>query len=614
MKGHPLSLHPRLRPRGAWVATGLNLPTGKNFAAVCAPDSMCTVVSGPSVLPQTMAPPTEMVSPPELSPIHKIPLNIPTPTFVPGTPRLTRDEVARLPSETDTEHDFEDLIAVLSELSASGGSPRFSNVLSLMKDRKPEAIETADAVQFTAYLRLAESAGIVIVEKRKDGYWWVTLRNQRSANPDIPPQQTPLPHARSRFRDLINTLNDLRLTGDSEPQFFVVGPRLLRMNPSVYKDAGVRGFEDYIRAAVKAGVVTVHGVKNGDGSLKLCSAHCNPPLRSSTHTRAASTPPTPAASTASPFTLLVDFLKSRQLTSGRPISFSEVLTHLVSTHPDLVSLCTSVPGVTTVDQYINAAVASGVVSLVGGTTASRDALVSLRVGLPQNPSPLAQPSGSTMHPPTVPSRQETTVSPLSVNVTPNSFRDLAAVLIELRRSVARFSDVIPLLLKRKPDAYESVGVARFMDYVTLAMENGVVTARGMGQGDGWVSLSISNPKPEKPANSLQSSKPSEGGKVAATPSLVNLKGGGVGPKFVDLVETIGEIWKKGEKTPRLSRVGAELLQDEGRRDRTLNACGVIKFKPYAELARDAGIIEIYGQPGKETILLDPTIRVKAGYI
>jgi len=57
------------------------------------------------------------------------------------------------------------------------------------------------------------------------------------------------------------------------------------------------------------------------------------------------------------------------------------------------------------------------------------------------------------------------------------------------------------------------------------------------------------------------------------------------------------------------------VRDERKKARTLNACGVDKFKAYAELAKDAGIVKIdYERLGEERISLDPTIRIKAGYI
>ena len=614
VQGHPFPLHPRPQPRESHAATRFSSPFGKSLAVTRDLNLTRTVVSEPSEPPPIVAPPTKVASPPELSPNNEITLDALATTYVPGTPRLSRGEGTRFPPETDAGHDFKDLIAVLSELSVNGDSPpRFSTVLSLLKDRKPDAIETADTVRFKAYLQLAESAGIVTVKQRQDGYWWVTLRSQRNTNSDSPPQQTPPPHAGSRFRDLIQILNDLRLAGDSEPQFFAVGPRLLRNNPSIYEDAGVTRFEEYIKMAVEAGVVTVHGVKNGDGSLKLSPAYCSPPVCSSLPAKATDTPPTRATSTPSPFIPLVDFLKSRQLTSGQPTSFSEIFSHLVSTlgYPNLVSLCSSVPNVTTFGQYIDTAITSGLILLVQGTTASRDALLSL-------PSPPVQPSVSAS-PPSLPPHQKLTISwpSVSVNMTPDSFRDLTAVLTELRASTAgsvfRFSTVIPLLLERKPDAYASVGVVRFMDYVTLAVENGVVTAGEMDRGDGWVSLSISNLKPAGPTISLQPNKPSGGGVGTAPPPSVAQRGGGVDPKFVDLVETMGELWEEGDKTPLLAHVGSELMQVAGARARTLGASGAINFKAYAMLAKEAGIVEIHGVGGKQTMSLDPKIRVKAGY-
>jgi len=558
-----------------------------------------------------MVPPAEAVQPLELPPTQQTPSSLRTKTFPSKAPHLSLAEVPKPPSEADVARYFEDLIIILNELSANGGStPRFSTIFSLWRDRKSDAfrVEIAGTVQFEAYLRLAESAGIVAVERRQDGDGWVTLPHRWNTNSNSPPQ-----HAGSQFRDLIKILNDLQLAGDPEPQFSTVGPRLLRKNPSIYRVTGVTKFEEYVQAAAEAGVITVHGVESSDGRLRLRSAYRSSPVYSPTPIMAASTPPILVANAASPFAPLVEFLKSKRLASPQPISFSETFAHLNSTlgYADLVSLCTSVPGVTTFGQYLDAAIASGLVSLVEGTIASRTALVSLRVGSPDSSSPPVQPSVSTFPP-----LKEIIVSPPPVNVTPSSFWDLTAVLTELRvstgESVFRFSRVVPLLLRRKPNAYASVGVTRFIDYVTLAMENGVVTVEEIDQDHGWVSLS--DQRPGGPDASLQSSKSSGDGMDTAPPPFVSSKGGGVDPKFVDLVETLGEIWKNGEEKPLFSFVGAQLLKDGRRRVRTLNACGVSKFKAYAKLAEDAGIIEIYyGLPGEERMSLDPTIRVKAGY-
>jgi len=588
--------------------------------------------------------------------------------------------------------------------------------------------EAVGVAQFKAYLQLAESAGIVVIEQHQDGDGWITLRHQRNTSFGGPAQHALSQHAESRFRDLIKILNDLRLAEDPEPRFSTVGPRLLRKNPSIYDGAGVTKFKEYVEAAVEAGVVTARGVKNGDGWLKLCPAYRDPPVHSSTSASTVGTPPTRAASTTFPFAPLVELLKSKQSTSAQPIPFSDILAHLISTlgYPDLFSLYNSVPGVMTFNQYLDAAITSGVVSLVSGTTTSRDALVSLhdtgatlavgpqlpvpinpttsrhgpfeplinnltklwcegkqepmlseihplilaqdimaygRVGAmtikdyvmkaaaanlviydplvmpgvsfmastvrlrepplqsPDGPPPPAQPNASATPLPSHPPLQEIPVPPPPVNVTPSSFRDLVAVLTKLRASTgeseSRFSSVVPLLLKRRPNAYASVGVAKFKDYVILAMENGVVRIRGMKQGDGWVSLSDQRPGGLKSASSVspQSSKSSEDGMVTARSSFSSLKGAGVDPKFVDLVEALGEMWKNGEKKPLFSLVAPLLLRDERKKARTLNACGVDKFKAYAELAKEVGIVKIYYERlGEERISLDPAIRVRAGYI
>lgn len=721
------------------MATRSNPSFGKLPATTCSLSLTYTITSESSTSQCLVTPllakspnaslPTDTVTPQDSSPAQEISANGLAPTFISRTPRPSWAEVAKSNGRADPKHDFRALIAVLDELSANGNQkPRFSTVSPLLKDKKPDIFGTVGVTQITTYLQLAESAGVVSIEQNQDGDGWVTLRHPRNTSSHNLSQHTPSQRSELRFRDLIKILNDLRLAEDPEPRFSAVGPRLLRKNSSIYENAGVTKFKEYVEAAVDAGVVTVRGVKNGDGWIKLCPAYRNPPVHSSTSASSVSTPLTRPASATFPFAPLVEFLKSKQSTSGQPIPFSDILAHLISTlgYPDLLSLYNSVPGVTTFSQYLDAAIGSGVVSLVSGTTISRDALVSLRdanltlgVGpqlpVPMNPSashhgpfeplvanltklwrdgkqepmlseihplilaqdimaygrvgamtikdyvtkaaaanlviydPLVMPGVSFMastvrlrEPPLQPPNnplpqthpgvsatpfaslapsQEATDPPPSVNVTPNSFRDIVAVLTKLRASTgeteSRFSSVVPLLLKKRPNVYASVGVTKFKDYVILAMENGVVRVRGMKQGDGWVSLADQKPGGLKTASTVspQSSKSSEDGMVTARSSFVGSKGVGVDPKFVDLVEILGEMWKNGDRKPLFSLVAPQLLKDEKRKARTLGVCGAEKFKAYAELAKEAGIVKIYYERvGEERLLLDPTIRVTAGYI
>jgi hypothetical protein len=494
--------------------------------------------------PHASLPPALLVPISELPPVHEIPLNIHAPTFTPMSSRLSWAEVEK----ADAKHDFKGLIVVLSELSANGNSrPRFSAVSPLLRKRTPNVFQSAGVTQFAEYLQLAETAGIVAVEQHHGGDGWITLRQQTSISPNNPPQHAPSQHAEARFHDLIQFLNGFR---DPEPRFSTVGPRLLRDNPLIYKNAGVTKFEEYVEAAVEAGVVTVRGVGNDDSWLKLCPVHRNPPVHSLTPASIVSAPPTQTASTVSPFDPLVDFLKSKQLVTAQAIQFSDILTHFVATlgYPDLIYLYTSVPGVTTFSQYINAAIASGLVSLVSGTVASGDALLSLRdvktspgVG-PQLPAPInpkvavenlviddplvmpgvsfmpptlrphepssqeipslpAQPSASTTSLPSPPPPQKITVSQPAAKTVSGSFGDLVAVLTQLQaetgKSEIRFSSVTPLLLKKRPNVYASVGVARFTDYINLAKEKGVIKIKpGKNRSDGWVSLN--DPEPEGP--------------------------------------------------------------------------------------------------------------------
>ena len=554
VRGPPFSLHPRPCLRRSRVTTGLILLLGKGPAIACLLDSTYAAVSEPhtSLPPASLL--TEVVPPVELAAVHEVPSNILAPTFTPVSSRISCAEVTKSPAKSDTKHDFNDLIVVLGELSANGNSrPRFWTVSSLLRNRKPDVFESAGVTQFKAYLQLAETAGIVAVEQHQGEDGWITLSHQRNTNPNNSPQRAPSQRAEARFRDLIQFLNGFR---DPEPRFSTVGPRLLRDNPSIYRNAGVTRFEEYIEAAVEAGVVTVRGVENGDGWLKLCLTYCNPPAHPLTLASTVSTPPTRVVDTASPFGPLVDFLKFKQSVNAQAIPFSDIFTHFVATlgYPDLASLYTSVPGVTTFSQYINAAITSGLVLLVSGTVASGDALVSYRgskvslgVGprlpvpvnpkaaaenlaiepgasfmppilkLPEPPSqeipPLpAQPSASSTLLPSHPPR-EVTVSQPAANIAPGSFGDLVAVLTQLQAETGktefRFTTIATLLLKKRPNAYASVGATRFTDYINLAMKKGVVKIRpGTQIGDGWVSLGDPKPGGSKLASavSLQSSK------------------------------------------------------------------------------------------------------------
>lgn len=622
-------MHHRSLSRGSRALTTSSIPFGKNFAAICALDSTYAVASEPSL--STDAGPLQELS-------TKPPLNILAPAFTPRAP-----QVPESPTGVNTKRGFEDLIIVLCELSANGDPrPRFSTVFPLLMAKKPDALETAGVTRFDVYLQLAESAGIVTftVDQHRDGDGWVALRHQFGTSSGGPSQQALSQHTVSRFSDLINILNGLRFAGVSELRFSTVSPRLLRKNPSIYESAGVTNFEEYVEAAVEAGVITVRGAESGDGWLKLSQAYYGPRVQPSTSTNVASPPLTRAASTDSPFAPLVDFLKSKQSTSAEPIPFCDVFAHFVWTlgHPDLVSLYTSVPGVTTFGQYIDAAINNGLVSLVGGTTASRDALLSIRdvtpalgagVQFPEILSPMTQPGSFATPLTSPPPPQQVAALPPSVEVTPNSFQDLVAVLKELRASTgeseSRITKVVAALLKRKPDAYASVGALGFSGYAMLAMEHGVVRTRLLKHGDGWVSLCDPGPAGLESAStsagtplvstaSPQPTERSEDGTAAGKRPARRIKGGGVEPQFVDLVETLRRMWKvNGDKQPLFTVVAPQIVRGT-RKERTLGACGVRSFGAYVELAKAAGIVEIYyKQGGKgESMSLDPAIAAKAG--
>lgn len=237
------------------------------------------------------------------------------------------------------------------------------------------------------------------------------------------------------------------------------------------------------------------------------------------------------------------------------------------------------------------------------------------------PSPPAQAYTSTTPLSSLSLSQGTMDPPPVTNITPSSFLDLVVILTELwaetGESEFRFSNIIPLLREKCPNAYASVGVENFKDYVTLAISHGVVKIRGTTQSDGWVSLSNPKSRGPKPASTLspQPSRWPGDGMFAARSSSVSWRGGGVDSKFVDLVEVLGELWRSGKDAPPFSTIALQIVRDERTKARTLGACGVDKFKAYLELAKEAGIIEIYyGRPGGERVSLDRKVRERAGYV
>ena len=224
------------------------------------------------------------------------------------------------------------------------------------------------------------------------------------------------------------------------------------------EDAGTTKPKEHVQVAVEAGVVTARVTENDNGQVEPSPAYHHPPVHSSASTSTVTTPQTCTADTASPFTPLVDFLKSEQLESAQPVPFSDILDHFVSTlgYPDLLYLYTSVPGVKTFSQYIDAAIASGLVSLVSGTTASRDALVSLRDAKPPPSVGLHLPVPMN---PTTPQRGP--FEPLISNLT--------KLWLEGKQE-PMLSEIEPLVWAQDAVAHESI----IKDYVTKAAAANIV--------------------------------------------------------------------------------------------------------------------------------------------
>ena len=109
---------------------------------------------------------------------------------------------------------------------------------------------TLDSQLAHSYMTLVLSDEDDLGSSTDDGFTSATPHHQRNTSSNGPSRRALSQHAGLRFHDLIEILNDLRLAGDSEPQFSAVASRLLRNNPSIYRDAGVAKFKGYTEAAV----------------------------------------------------------------------------------------------------------------------------------------------------------------------------------------------------------------------------------------------------------------------------------------------------------------------------------------------------------------------------
>jgi hypothetical protein len=177
---------------------------------------------------------------------------------------------------------------------------------------------------------------------------------------------------------------------------------------------------------------------------------------------------------------------------------------------------------------------------------------------------------------------------------PAAFRDLVSILKQLRcttgKSEARFANVVPVLLKKNANAYPSVGVTKFTDYIELAVSAGVVYVRGMKNGDGWIELREGNYN--SPSSPASESAPS------STPAIP--------PMFKDLVWLLRQLRSTGDAEPLFSLIAESLLKSEAVKARTLGAFGTTKFKTYVEAARDVGIVTMRcHRVGEERISLCP---------
>lgn len=147
------------------------------------------------------------------------------------------------------------------------------------------------------------------------------------------------------------------------------------------------------------------------------------------------------------------------------------------------------------------------------------------------------------------------------------------------------STVAVNLMKQDPSVYSRAGVAKFKEYVALAVGAKVVVIGG-ADGNAWISL---------PMSSKQNDTPAPRNSMPNNPNMSN-----VPERFKILVKQLQKLRLKGVERPLRSTVGSALLEQS---QSLYQNAGFNTFKEYAAAAEKAGIVQLGGSDGQAWISL-----------
>jgi hypothetical protein len=474
---------------------------------------------------------------------------------------------------------FQDLIFVLSELRTSGEvEPRLSTVVLRLLTKKPTAYETR-ATNFKDCIEAAVKGGIITVRQdRTNGDAWVTLCDDWSVQSDeclasrpepprSPPNPPPTDTLSSAFHPLINVLEDFRTRGCTQPPVSEVFSKLYWSGRSdVYRLTGASTFTDYLIAAVTAGIITIGGGSVSNPAASVCLRN-----REDMVTAVSKSDNTTARATPSAFSFedLTHILEELYQEEANEFSFSDVKPLVLARNPQAFEQA----GVSTFNEYVQLAAQVGVVIATDFGRVD-DGWIKLR-GEPVSPQ---QPLTTQ----TTPLDNDAQVSA--------TFRDLVLVLQQLRTSGKnefQFVNVAPLLLKRNPNVYQSVGAKRFTDYIELAANAGIVSVRGLMSGNGWISLCDSRPGNNRTNNASapppQTSRSSSDETVTPPP---------IPSMYRELVWLLRQRRSAGDSQPLFSAIAPVFMKNPSLLARSFGPVRATRFKQYAECARDAGMVKL----------------------
>jgi hypothetical protein len=168
---------------------------------------------------------------------------------------------------------FEILVRELRRQRANGlYRPSRSSIAVELLKQDNLVYKRVGVSRFKDYTALAVEAGIAIVGG-VGGDAWISLPPEEkptSISQGMVPSLPGPSNFTQQFQMLIEQLRKSRSDGVEKPLRSSIGQRLVDHNQMIYKNAGFKGFNDYVTAAEIAGFVRLGGV-GGNAWISLCS-------------------------------------------------------------------------------------------------------------------------------------------------------------------------------------------------------------------------------------------------------------------------------------------------------------------------------------------------------